>query len=108
MHSGDERLRHRLEQYRIEFGTDLLAQGLVPLDAPRHFGVRRHCLFHFAAMSIVELAVRVGHEGFFRDRHDVPPSRPPSSASSASRPRARRLVTVPIGTSSTSAASLYA
>ena len=59
----------------------------------------------FGAQLRVQLAIRVGHQGFIVVIHGEFP-RLPSAAASAVRPRARRLVSVPIGISSTSAASL--
>src|SRR5689334_2037224 len=82
------------------------------LDATSNVGIGAHRGFDARAvggvLGAIQLAICVRHQQLFGDDHDAPPSGPPSSASSASRPRARRLVTVPMGTSSTAAASLYA
>jgi hypothetical protein len=50
----------------------------------------------------IELSIGVGHQCLVVVDH----VEPPSAAASAVRPRARRLVRVPMGTSSNSAASL--
>jgi len=61
---------------------------------------------NLGARDEVELAVGVGHQHLVGEFLHGAPSLPPSRAWSASRPRASRLVSVPIGMPSDSAASL--
>ncbi len=65
-----------------------------------------HSRLDTCASRRIELAVCVGHQCFFGNRHAPSPSGSRSMPWSASRPRESRLVSVPTGTSSTSAASL--
>ena len=98
----------RLVEHRVERAAHLRPQRAMVLDAAgeRRIGVDRG--LDLRALDCVELAVRIRHQLFVGNAHGKPPSAPPSRASSVSRARASRLVTVPIGTSSTAAASLYA
>jgi hypothetical protein len=99
-------VRHRFFEHAGECAADFGAHRAMPLDFPRDLRIDRHFRFDRAAGLGIELAVGVGHQCFRRELHDRSPGRSLNKACSASRPRASRLVNVPIGTSSTSAASL--
>ena len=76
------------------------AQGLLHAHPLGQRRVGRDFALGLGVLRGVELAVEVGHQRLFV-HHPFP-----NMACSASRPRAMRLVSVPIGISSTSAASL--
>ena len=75
---------------------------------PRDFGGERGVVFRVALDAargqVVEFAVDKGGNGGGIETHAASPSK----CIKVSRPRARRDVTVPIGTSNISAASRYA
>ena len=95
--------RHGLFEHGSEGVRHPGAQHALTLDAAREPGIALEGRGNLGAPRGVEFAVDVGHQGFIVIVHGGSPS----AAASAVRPRASRLVNVPIGISSTSAASLY-
>src|SRR5207244_13446425 len=86
------------------------AQLAVALDAGGELRILRAGALDFRGGDLVQLAVDVRHQSFVAVRHRPGSGRTASSVRSScsrSRARARRLVNVPIGISSTPAASLY-
>ncbi len=101
-------LRRRFIEQLAECTRHLCAQRAVTRDSLRKPRIALHCRRDLGALQLVELAIGERHQSFVIVFHDGSPF--PSSeraAASALRPRARRLVNVPMGISSTSAASLY-
>src|SRR6185369_6385578 len=106
--SSFEALRNGLAQHPGKCTGHPGAQRFVFLHAKREARVLRNRRVDLCALCRIELAVGVGHEGFVVVLHAISPlASSASSAASAVRPRASRLVSVPIGISNTPAASLY-
>ena len=91
-------------------------RGVGPLERGPQGTMLRHALlqhrivayggFDVLALGTGQLIVSIGHQQFLRDRHTSAPEVGSNKACNAARPRASRLVKVPIGISNTSAASL--
>ena len=76
-------------------------------DAPRELRIAGRSGLDRRSGGRIELAIRVGHQSLVAEGHGpASQASSPSICCSASRPRARRLVSVPIGTCMTCAASL--
>ena len=95
----------RLIQYGCERAFDPGAQRTLLLDTAGQRRISFGGRGDFTRSTRVELAVHVGHQDFVVVVHGGFPFSV-RAAASAVRPRASRLVSVPIGISSTSAASL--
>ena len=103
-----ESLRHRLIEHRGERPRDLGPQRAMLLDTASQRRIALHGGRDQRLLCLIELAVGVRHESFVVVVHGGSPiSSSERAAASAVRPRARRLVRVPMGISSTAAASLY-
>ncbi|MNQ87612.1 hypothetical protein D3C85_1028430 [compost metagenome] len=99
-------LRHGFVEDRGETGVDVVAHGAMLGHAPGHCGVVSHRGLDLRAGVGVQLAVGKCHQDFIRELRHFTLSVSDNCACSASRARARRLVSVPTGMSSTCAASL--
>ena len=100
---GFEAVGNGLFQHPRKRAGHSRAQRALLFYVKRERGIARDGRFDLGAARRVQLAVDIGHQGVVV----VVQPGSPSATASAARPRARRLVSVPIGTSSTSAASLY-
>ena len=97
-------LRHGFLQYAVVGAAQPIAQRALLRDALRQLRILGNRLFDAHALGAFELTVDIGGQHFIRNLHA--PSPGPSSCCSAWRPRASRLVSVPIGTPMICAASL--
>src|SRR6185437_7873688 len=102
----DETVRHRFLDDALESEAYACAQRLLASDACRDVGIRSHRRLDFYASLLIELPIHVRHQCLFRRGHEAAPVVSDSISCNASRPRARRLVRVPIGISITRSASL--
>jgi hypothetical protein len=101
-------VRRRFIEYLAECVRNSSTQRTVPRDALRKRRIPLDGGSDIGTPRLVEFAVGERHQCFVIVIHALSPL--PSServAASALRPRARRLVRVPMGISSISAASLY-
>jgi len=104
----EQALGHRLGQDGVEGAAQQRAQRTLLVDALGERGVGRNHRLDLGPRGRVELVVDVGEQQFVGNlaRHADASCAPERIACKVSRARASRLVSVPIGMPSTSAASL--